>query len=83
LISLAFLYFRPPDFGRYYHFATEGLSRLRLYRAPDRKVNLFHRVLLHSWHDMGMEVERDADRRIPKPFAGNLRMGAANGICDA
>jgi hypothetical protein len=83
LISLAFLYLRSPDFGRCYHFATEGLSRLRLYLARDRKVNLFHRVRLHSWHDMGIEVERDADRRMPKPFAGNLRIGAANGICDA
>jgi hypothetical protein len=76
LISLAFLTCYDFEFGRCYHFATECLLRLRLYLTPDRSVNLFRRVRLHSRHDMGVEVERDADRGMSKALAGNLRMDA-------
>ena len=31
---------------------------------------------MHAWHDMRIEVERDADRRVSEPFTGNLGVHA-------
>lgn len=49
-------------------FSFAAYSRLQ------RGVNLLCGVSLHSRHNMGIKVQRDANARMAKSLAGNLRM---------
>jgi len=40
----------------------------KLLLAPQRRIHLVHRLLLHGWQDVRIDIHRHANLRVPQHF---------------
>ena len=73
-ISFCNLDFRSARLVAFATISLPNIFRPRFYSDLQRGVNGICSVLLHPRHDVGVEIKRDTDIRMPKALTCNLRM---------